>query len=205
MENIPKKVRIATRESLLALTQTGLVAAALRARHPGLEVEVVGMTTKGDRILDRPLSQVGGKGLFVKELELALEEDRADVAVHSMKDVPMELPRRFTLATFGPREAPLDAFVSGHFASLAQLPARSPGHGAWHRSRHPAAHLRSVLHDQGGRPGHRAWPRHHLWDRAGTRRDHPGDKRGGGRRPFHDRSAGGGVRGEKGRREVGTV
>jgi hydroxymethylbilane synthase len=123
MADIPRIVRIATRESLLAMTQTNMVADALRARHPGLAVELVGMTTKGDRILDRPLSQVGGKGLFVKELELALEEDRADVAVHSLKDVPMELPWPFTLATFGEREAPLDAFVSRNFDSLAALPA----------------------------------------------------------------------------------
>ena len=119
MKDTPRIVRIATRESLLAMTQTNMVADALRARHPGLAVELVGMTTKGDRILDRPLSQVGGKGLFVKELELALEEDRADVAVHSLKDVPMELPWPFALATFGEREAPLDAFVSQRFDSLA--------------------------------------------------------------------------------------
>src|SRR5688572_31235714 len=115
----PQRLRIATRESRLALAQSNLVAEALRAARPGLAVELVGMTTKGDRILDRPLSQVGGKGLFVKELELALEEDRADVAVHSLKDVPMELPWPFALATFGEREAPLDAFVSQRFDSLA--------------------------------------------------------------------------------------
>src|SRR5688572_6670675 len=114
MENaLPSRIRIATRESALALTQTRLVAAAIARRHPGIEVELVGMTTRGDRILDRPLSQVGGKGLFVKELELALDEDRADIAVHSMKDVPMEIAPRFVLATFGERESPLDAFVSG--------------------------------------------------------------------------------------------
>ena len=117
------RIRIATRESRLAMTQTGMVADALRARHPGLQVELVGMTTKGDRILDRPLAQVGGKGLFVKELELALDEDRADIAVHSMKDVPMELPAQFALATFGRREAPLDAFISTKYASLSELPA----------------------------------------------------------------------------------
>jgi hydroxymethylbilane synthase len=119
---LPRRIRIATRESALALTQTRLVAAALEARHPGMEVELVGMTTRGDRILDRPLSQVGGKGLFVKELELALDEDRADIAVHSMKDVPMELALRFALATFGERESPLDAFVSGRHPGLEALP-----------------------------------------------------------------------------------
>jgi hydroxymethylbilane synthase len=118
----PKILRIATRESRLALAQTGMVAAALRARIPGLEVETVGMTTKGDRVLDRPLSQVGGKGLFVKELEVALDEGRADIAVHSLKDVPMELPAQFTLVTFGVREDARDAFVSTRAASLDDLP-----------------------------------------------------------------------------------
>src|SRR6476620_7548109 len=115
-------VRIATRESRLALTQSVMVAAALKSRHPGLEVALVGMTTKGDRILDRSLSKVGGKGLFVKELEVALEEGRADIAVHSLKDVPMELPAGFALATFGAREDPFDAFVSNRFAALDALP-----------------------------------------------------------------------------------
>src|SRR5687767_6509815 len=97
----PKRIRIATRESRLALAQTAMVAAALRARHPQIAVESVGMTTTGDRVLDRPLSQVGGKGLFVKELEVALEQGRADIAVHSLKDVPMEIPPGFALSTFG--------------------------------------------------------------------------------------------------------
>jgi len=118
-------VRIATRESRLALAQTGLVAEALRARHPGVTVDLVPMTTKGDRVLDRPLAQVGGKGLFVKELEVALDEGRADIAVHSMKDVPMVLPPQFVLATFGEREVPLDALVSNNYASLAEMPAGS--------------------------------------------------------------------------------
>lgn len=121
-EALPTRIRIATRESALALAQSRLVAAALRERHPGLQVELVGMTTRGDRILDRPLSQVGGKGLFVKELELALDEDRADIAVHSMKDVPMEIAPRFALSTFGERETPLDAFVCNRHASLRELP-----------------------------------------------------------------------------------
>jgi hydroxymethylbilane synthase len=125
MTQAPSLIRIATRESRLAMTQTGMVAAALQARAPGLRVETVGMTTKGDRILDRPLAQVGGKGLFVKELEVALEEGRADIAVHSMKDVPMELPPAFALLTFGEREMPLDAFISNRFAALEELPAES--------------------------------------------------------------------------------
>jgi hydroxymethylbilane synthase len=123
MGALPQRIRIATRESPLAMCQTRMVEAVLKARHPGLTVEIVGMTTKGDRVLDRPLAQVGGKGLFVKELEQALAADEADVAVHSMKDVPMELPAAFGLRTFGEREVPLDAFVSNDYESLDELPA----------------------------------------------------------------------------------
>src|SRR5437868_11465554 len=118
MSAFATSLRIATRESRLALRQTEMVAAALRERHPGLAVEMVGMTTRGDRVLDRPLAQVGGKGLFVKELEAALEDGRADIAVHSLKDVPMRIAPQFALATFGPREDPLDAFCSSRHASL---------------------------------------------------------------------------------------
>jgi hydroxymethylbilane synthase len=125
MEPIPERLRIATRESRLALRQAEIVAAALRARHPTLAVELIGITTRGDRVLDRPLAQVGGKGLFVKELESALEEDRADIAVHSMKDVPMRIAPQFALGTFGPREDPLDAFCSTTYATLAAMPAGS--------------------------------------------------------------------------------
>jgi hydroxymethylbilane synthase len=121
--SIPRRLRIATRESRLALKQTGMVAAALGERHAGLEVEIVGMTTRGDQVLDRPLAKVGGKGLFVKELEVAIDADRADIAVHSMKDVPMVIPAHFALSTFGVREDPRDAFVSNRFASLAAMPA----------------------------------------------------------------------------------
>jgi hydroxymethylbilane synthase len=115
-------IRIATRESRLALAQAAMVRDALLQRRPDLEVRLVGMTTRGDRILDRPLAQVGGKGLFIKELEVALAAGEADLAVHSMKDVPMELAPEFALATFGPREIPLDAFVSNRFARLEELP-----------------------------------------------------------------------------------
>ncbi len=111
---------IATRESRLALWQAEHVQALLRAR--GHAVELLGMTTKGDQILDRTLSKVGGKGLFVKELEVALEEGRAHVAVHSLKDVPMELPEGFELACVMEREDPRDAFVSPRHACLADLP-----------------------------------------------------------------------------------
>ena len=111
---------IATRESRLALWQAEHVQALLRAR--GLGIELLGMTTRGDQILDRSLSKVGGKGLFVKELETALEEGRAHLAVHSLKDVPMELPPGFELAAVMEREDPRDALVSPRYASLDELP-----------------------------------------------------------------------------------
>ena len=111
---------IATRESRLALWQAEHVKALLVQR--GHTVTLLGMTTKGDQILDRSLSKVGGKGLFVKELEVALEDGHADIAVHSLKDVPMELPEGFALACVMEREDPRDALVSNRFASLADLP-----------------------------------------------------------------------------------
>ncbi len=115
---------IATRESRLALWQAEHVQALLQGRF-GWTVDLLGMTTKGDQILDRALSKVGGKGLFVKELEVALEEGRAHLAVHSLKDVPMELPAGFVLGTVLEREDPRDAWVSPHHASVQALP-----HGA---------------------------------------------------------------------------
>ncbi len=115
------KVVIATRESRLALWQAEHVKALLESRF-GWEVELLGMTTQGDQILDRSLSKVGGKGLFVKELEVALSEGRADLAVHSLKDVPMDLPDGFALACVMEREDPRDAFVSNQYASLDDLP-----------------------------------------------------------------------------------
>ncbi len=115
------KVVIATRESRLAMWQARHVKALLESRL-GWQVELLGMTTQGDQILDRSLSKVGGKGLFVKELEVALSEGRADLAVHSLKDVPMDLPEGFALACVLEREDPRDAFVSNQFASLAELP-----------------------------------------------------------------------------------
>jgi len=111
---------IATRESRLALWQAEHVQALLTQR--GHQVSLLGMTTLGDQILDRALSKVGGKGLFVKELEVALEDGRADLAVHSLKDVPMELPDGFALACVMEREDPRDAFVSNQYANLASLP-----------------------------------------------------------------------------------
>ena len=112
---------IATRESRLALWQAEHVRHVLSVRF-GLRVELLGMTTLGDQILDRPLSKVGGKGLFVKELETALEEGRAHLAVHSLKDVPMDLPAGFVLAAVWEREDPRDAFVSSKYANIDELP-----------------------------------------------------------------------------------
>ncbi|KAA0876206.1 hydroxymethylbilane synthase [Nitrincola tapanii] len=117
-----KPIRIATRRSLLALWQAEYVKAELQKHHPGLEVELVTLVTQGDKILDTPLAKIGGKGLFVKELESAMLENRADIAVHSMKDVPMEFPQGLGLAVICPRENPTDAFVSNHFANLDALP-----------------------------------------------------------------------------------
>jgi hydroxymethylbilane synthase len=114
------KLVIATRESRLALWQAEHVKALLEQR--GHQVSLLGMTTRGDQILDRSLSKVGGKGLFVKELEVALEEGHADFAVHSLKDVPMDLPEGFALGCVMEREDPRDAFVSGRYATFAELP-----------------------------------------------------------------------------------
>ena len=118
----PSKIVIATRESKLALWQAHYIQDRLRGLYPGCDVAVLGMTTRGDQILDRTLNKVGGKGLFVKELEQALERGEADIAVHSMKDVPAELPAGFALMVAGAREDPRDAFVSNQFATLAELP-----------------------------------------------------------------------------------
>ena len=115
-------VRIATRKSALALWQANFVKAELEAAHPGLQVELVPMSTQGDKILDTPLAKIGGKGLFVKELETAMLEGRADIAVHSMKDVPVDFPEGLMLHTICRREDPRDAFVSNHYQQLADLP-----------------------------------------------------------------------------------
>lgn len=118
-------LRIATRQSPLALWQAQYVKERLEACHPGLTVELVPMVTRGDVILDTPLAKVGGKGLFVKELELALLENRADIAVHSMKDVPVDFPQGLGLVTICERDDPRDAFVSNRYNSLDELPAGS--------------------------------------------------------------------------------
>jgi hydroxymethylbilane synthase len=118
--NLQRPIVIATRESRLAMWQAEHVQSILQAR--GYTVELLGMTTQGDQILDRSLSKVGGKGLFVKELEVALAEGRADIAVHSLKDVPMDMPEGFELACVMEREDPRDAWVSSHYPTLMDLP-----------------------------------------------------------------------------------
>ncbi len=121
----PARLVIASRESALAMWQAEHVRDRLRELYPQTEVSILGMTTQGDQILDVTLSKIGGKGLFVKELETALEDGRADLAVHSLKDVPMNLPAGFVLAAIGEREDPHDAFVSNQHENLAALPAGS--------------------------------------------------------------------------------
>ncbi|MBP9956010.1 hydroxymethylbilane synthase [Geopseudomonas guangdongensis] len=120
-----RQIRIATRKSALALWQAEYVKARLEAAHPGLTVTLVPMVSRGDKLLDAPLAKIGGKGLFVKELETALLEDEADIAVHSMKDVPMDFPAGLGLYCICEREDPRDAFVSNTYASLDALPAGS--------------------------------------------------------------------------------
>jgi hydroxymethylbilane synthase len=115
-------LRIATRQSPLALWQAEFVKAELEQIHTDLTVELVPMVTRGDKILDTPLAKIGGKGLFVKELELAMLENRADIAVHSMKDVPMEFPDGLGLSVICEREDPRDAFVSNHYKEIDSLP-----------------------------------------------------------------------------------
>ena len=118
-------ITIATRESPLALWQAEHVQALLRERYPEKKIELLGMTTQGDQILDKTLSKIGGKGLFVKELEIAMQKKLAHLAVHSLKDVPMELPEGFVLAAVSQREDPRDAFVSNRYESLESMPAGS--------------------------------------------------------------------------------
>ncbi len=125
MQPSPKTIVIASRESKLALWQAHHVRSLIEKLHPDVVVSVLGMTTEGDRIQDRSLSKVGGKGLFVKELELAMQDGRADIAVHSMKDVPMELPDGFVIAAVTIRDEPRDAFVSNRFDNLRALPVGS--------------------------------------------------------------------------------
>jgi len=122
---IEKIIRIATRRSPLALWQAEHVATLLERTFPGCRTELVKMTTQGDKILDAPLAKIGGKGLFVKELEQGMLDGSADIAVHSMKDVPVEFPAGLHLAAILPREDPTDAFVSNHYPTLQDLPANA--------------------------------------------------------------------------------
>jgi hydroxymethylbilane synthase len=123
--SIPSQIIIATRESALALWQANFIRAQLAKLYPQTESKILGMTTRGDQILDISLSKIGGKGLFIKELEQALEDRRADIAVHSMKDVPMDMLPGYTLAAIAEREDPRDAFVSNQYPSLDALPSGS--------------------------------------------------------------------------------
>ena len=125
MTSVPRKLIIATRRSALALWQAEHVRDRLVAIYPQCVVELLGLTTQGDRTLDRSLADIGGKGLFIKELEQAMADGRADFAVHSLKDVPMEMPDGFVLAAIMAREDPRDAFVSLRYRSLTELPAGS--------------------------------------------------------------------------------
>ena len=120
--NIPQKLTIASRESALAMWQAEHIQAKLQALYPSCTVDILGMTTQGDQILDKTLSKIGGKGLFIKELETALQENRADLAVHSLKDVPMDLPEGFVLVAVGERANPFDALVSNRCERLEELP-----------------------------------------------------------------------------------
>lgn len=139
---MPNPLIIATRESQLALWQAEHVKARLQTLYPDVRVDLLGMTTQGDQILDSPLSRIGGKGLFVKELEVAMIEGRAQLAVHSMKDVPMALPDDFALAAILQREDPRDAFVSNTHATLETLP---PGARVGTSSLRRQAQLRARL------------------------------------------------------------
>lgn len=116
------KIIIASRESRLAMWQAVHVQGRLAALNPDSQVDILGMTTRGDQILDRPLAEIGGKGLFIKELEVAMQEGRAHLAVHSMKDVPMVMPDGFVLAAISARENPCDAFISNTYSGLDELP-----------------------------------------------------------------------------------
>jgi hydroxymethylbilane synthase len=146
----PRRLVIATRESALALWQAEHVRTRLEALYPSSTIELLGVTTQGDRVIDRPLAAIGGKGLFVKELEVAISEGRADLAVHSLKDVPMDMPSEFTLAAVVAREDPRDALVSNKYATLHALPAgaivgtSSLRREAQLRERHPTLKIEAL-------------------------------------------------------------
>ncbi|HXR56597.1 MAG TPA: hydroxymethylbilane synthase [Casimicrobiaceae bacterium] len=146
----PRRLTIATRESALAMWQAEHVRSRLTSCYRGTVVDLLGVTTQGDRIVDRPLASIGGKGLFIKELENALRDGRADLAVHSLKDVPMDLPEGFVLAAISAREDPRDAFVSTRYEAPSSLPdgaivgTSSLRREAQLRERHPAFRIESL-------------------------------------------------------------
>ena len=146
----PRRLTIATRQSALAMWQAEHVRARLESLHPGTSVELLGLTTQGDRVLDRPLATIGGKGLFIKELEAAMRDGRADLAVHSLKDVPMDLPEGFVLGAITAREDPRDALVANAHDSLDGLPENavvgtsSLRREAQLRERHPRLRIESL-------------------------------------------------------------
>ena len=143
----PRRLTIATRESALALWQAEHIRARLAALYPSCEVRLLGMTTEGDRVLDQPLADIGGKGLFIKELEVAMADGRADLAVHSLKDVPMDMPDGFALAAITAREDPRDAFVSNRYLDLAGLPGGARDRHVEPAARSAAARARSTARD----------------------------------------------------------
>ena len=146
----PRKITIATRQSRLALWQAEHIRHRLQAIYPETGIALLGLTTTGDQILDRPLAEIGGKGLFIKELEVAMQEGRADLAVHSLKDVPMQMPEGFALAAVLKRENPCDAFVSNRYAKLDELaPGAVVGTSSLRREailrvRYPRLEIRSL-------------------------------------------------------------
>ncbi len=146
----PRRLVIATRQSALAMWQARHIQSRLETLYPRASIELLGLTTQGDRIVDRALSAIGGKGLFIKELEVAMSDGRADLAVHSLKDVPMDVAEGFVLAAIAAREDPRDAFVSTRYASMASLPAHakvgtsSLRREAQIRERHPALDVQAL-------------------------------------------------------------
>ena len=145
------KITIATRKSPLAMWQAEHVQAALVQAHPGLTAELLPMSTQGDKFVDAPLAKIGGKGLFVKELERALLDGRADIAVHSLKDMPVELPKGLALSAFLQREDPTDALVSVHYDDIDALPEGARLDGVLQR-----AGVARIAVTRGGTPARRA-------------------------------------------------
>ncbi|MBL8391786.1 MAG: hydroxymethylbilane synthase [Candidatus Accumulibacter sp.] len=147
---VQSRIVIASRESRLAMWQAEHIRARVSGLYPEMAVDILGMSTRGDQILDRPLAAIGGKGLFIKELEVAMQDGHADLAVHSLKDVPMEMPEGFVLAAISARENPCDAFVSSRFAGIDELPAgavvgtSSLRRAATLRACHPRLVIRSL-------------------------------------------------------------